>query len=86
MRDQLQTKLGWMREDNQSIINNRNDIAAATAEANRSKQRQRSVNLEELASFSKGVTDLLLDRKKEKDKRDDEEGYSEYWAGNGDPK
>ena len=86
MRDQLQTKLGWMREDNQSIINNRNDIAAATAEANRSKQRQRSVNLEELASFSKGVTDLLLDRKKEKDKRDDEEGYYEYWAGNGDPK
>jgi soluble lytic murein transglycosylase-like protein len=86
MRDQLQTKLGWMREDNQSIINNRNDIAAATAEANRSKQRQRSVNLEELASFSKGVTDLLLDQKKEKDKRDDEEGYYEYWAGNGDPK
>ena len=86
MREQLQQRLGWMREDQQASISNRNDIAAGMAEVSRANQRTSQANLEELSQFSKSISSFLLDQKKGMDERDLNEGMHQYWIGQGDPK
>jgi soluble lytic murein transglycosylase-like protein len=86
MKEQLQQRLGWMREDNQATISNRNDVAAGMAEVNRFKQRTTANNLEELGQFSKSISNLLLEQKKARDEDQFNEGFHSYWIGEGDQK
>lgn len=86
MREQLRDTVGAVRENNESVIRNRNQIAAGMAERDRATAQGRERNLTELSQFSKTISDMVL---KEAGRRNDQawdEGFNQYYAGGGDPK
>lgn len=76
MRQQLNDQLRWMREDQQMVINDRQQFAAAMDRRMRDNQNVKQRDLEALAGMSKTLTDTLLQIKKDKDQNDLEEGLA----------
>lgn len=79
MRQQLNDQLRWMREDQQMVINDRQQFAAAMDRRMRDNQNVKQRDLEVLAGMSKTLTDTLLQIKKDKDQNDQEEGLLLYY-------
>lgn len=79
MRQQLGDQLRWMREDQQMVINDRQQFAAAMDRRMRDNQNVKQRDLEALAGMSKTLTDTLLQIKKDKDQNDQEEGLLLYY-------
>lgn len=79
MRQQLNDQLRWMREDQQMVINDRQQFAAAMDRSMRNNQNVNQRDLEALAGMSKTLTDTLLQIKKNKDQNDQEEGLLLYY-------
>lgn len=79
MRQQLNDQLRWMREDQQMIISDRQQYAAALDRKMRDNQNVNQRDLEALAGMSKTLTDTLLQIKKDKDQNDQEEGLLLYY-------
>lgn len=74
MRQQADDQLRWMREDQQMVIEDRRQYAAALDRQMRSNQDFREKDLEYLAGMSKTLTDTLLQVKKDNDQNQQEEG------------
>lgn len=79
MRQQLNDQLRWMREDQQMVIDDRRQYAAALDRQMRSNQDFREKDLEYLAGMSKTLTDTLLQVKKDYDKNQMEEGLMLFY-------
>jgi hypothetical protein len=79
MRQQLNDQLRWMREDQQMIIDDRRQFAAALARNNNLNSEASQRDLEALAGMSKTLTDTLLQIKKDKDEDDLQEGLALYY-------
>ena len=79
MRQQLNDQLRWMREDQQMVINDRQQVAAVMDRRMRDNQIFRGKDMEALAGMSKTLTDTLLQIKKDKDQNDQEEGLALFY-------
>lgn len=84
LQEQLNQRIQWMREDNQSMIESRRNVAAGMAEHNRLQASIQDQDLKTLAGMSKTLTDTLLEVHKDYRKHQFELGFNQYWMGEGD--
>ena len=82
---QLDQRIQWMREDNQSQIESRRGVAAGMAERNRLQINLQDQDLRTLAGMSKTLTDNLLEVQKDYRQNQFNTGFHQYWMGQGDP-
>jgi murein DD-endopeptidase MepM/ murein hydrolase activator NlpD len=75
-----------MREDNQSRIDDRRNVASGMAEQQRAIASVQDSDLRILAGMSKSITDTILEGHKRYRQGQFEKGFSQYWMGSGDPK
>lgn len=79
MRQQLDDQLRWMREDQQMIISDRRQYAAAMDQQMQTARGFNDKNLEALAGMSKTLTDTLLRMKKDRGQDQMEEGLMLFY-------
>jgi soluble lytic murein transglycosylase-like protein len=84
-QEQLNQRVQWMKEDNQSQIESRRGVAAGMAERNRLQINLQDQDLRTLAGMSKTLTDNLLEVQKDYRKNQFNIGFNQYWMGQGDP-
>jgi soluble lytic murein transglycosylase-like protein len=84
-QQQLNQRVQWMREDNQSQIESRRNVAAGMAERNRLQINLQDQDLRTLAGMSKTLTDNLLEVQKDYRQNQFNIGFHQYWMGQGDP-
>jgi murein DD-endopeptidase MepM/ murein hydrolase activator NlpD len=84
-QQQLNQRIQWMREDNQSQIESRRNVAAGMAERNRLQINLQDQDLRTLAGMSKTLTDNLLEVQKDYRQNQFNIGFHQYWMGQGDP-
>jgi murein DD-endopeptidase MepM/ murein hydrolase activator NlpD len=85
LQQQLNQRVQWMKEDNQSQIESRRGVAAGMAERNRLQINLQDQDLRTLAGMSKTLTDNLLEVQKDYRKNQFNIGFNQYYMGQGDP-
>jgi soluble lytic murein transglycosylase-like protein len=84
-QQQLNQRVQWMKEDNQSQIESRRGVAAGMAERNRLQINLQDQDLRTLAGMSKTLTENLLEVQKDYRQNQFNTGFHQYWMGQGDP-